>query len=397
MGLGATGAADVAGPDAADAELRANLGRLLGTRPGIDIVLRTSGSTTGTGRLVGTSVQALVASARATHARLGGPGRWVLALPAHHVAGLQVLVRSLVAGVPPVVVDPEGSFDPRALGRAVAAAASAGPGHEVVDPALVRLVRQAAGPGTPTPPARVYVSLVPTQLHRVLQDPQATADLARATAVLVGGASASADLLGRARSVGIAVVTTYGMTETGGGCVYDGVALDGVRVRVEGPEGRIVISGPVVAQGYVGDAGGGCEFRQGPWGREVWTCDRGRVEADGRLTVLGRLDDIIVTGGLKVDPHLVESVLTSIDGVCQACVVGVEDQEWGSVVAAAVVPAPGSRPDAQEVRRAARALLDGAHTPKRVRVLPALPLRGPGKVDRRAVAQLLAGDVSGAP
>lgn len=446
-------AAGAAGTGAADAELRADLGRLLGTRPGIDIVLRTSGSTTGTGRLVGTSVQALVASARATHARLGGPGRWVLALPAHHVAGLQVLVRSLVAGVPPVVVDLEGGFDPRALGRAVAAAASAGPAtvgaslgdpavsglatgsaqgavrgnqakrpvpadptrgvvpvgraalarqpagpvQEVVDPALVRLVRQAAGPGTPTPPARVYVSLVPTQLHRVLQDPQATADLARATAVLVGGASASADLLGRARSAGIAVVTTYGMTETGGGCVYDGVALEGVRVRVEGPEGRIVISGPVVAQGYVGDAGGGCEFRQGPWGREVWTCDRGRVEADGRLTVLGRLDDIIVTGGLKVDPHLVESVLTSIDGVRQACVVGVEDQEWGSVVAAAVVPAPGSRPDAQEVRRAARALLDGAHTPKRVRVLPALPLRGPGKVDRRAVAQLLAGDVSGAP
>lgn len=401
MGLAASAvepdAVNAVGLDVADAELCADLGRLLGTRPGIDIVLRTSGSTTGTGRLVGTSVQALVASARATHARLGGPGRWVLALPAHHVAGLQVLVRSLVAGVPPVVVDPEGGFDSRALGRAVAAAASAGPVQEVVDPVLVRLVRQASGPGTPTPPARVYVSLVPTQLHRVLQDPQATADLARATAVLVGGASASADLLGRARSAGIAVVTTYGMTETGGGCVYDGVALDGVRVRVEGPEGRIVISGPVVAQGYVGDAGGGCEFRQGPWGREVWTCDRGRVEADGRLTVLGRLDDMIVTGGLKVDPHLVESVLTSIDGVRQACVVGVEDQEWGSVVAAAVVPAPGSRPDAQEVRRAARALLDGAHTPKRVRVLPALPLRGPGKVDRRAVAQLLAGDVSGAP
>lgn len=231
--------------------------------------------------------------------------------------------------------------------------------------------------------------------HQVLFD--SGDEHGRTTAVLVGGASASADLLGRARSAGIAVVTTYGMTETGGGCVYDGVALEGVRVRVEGPEGRIVISGPVVAQGYVGDAGGGCEFRQGPWGREVWTCDRGRVGADGRLTVLGRLDDIIVTGGLKVDPHLVESVLTSIDGVCQACVVGVEDQEWGSVVAAAVVPAPGSRPDAQEVRRAARALLDGVHTPKRVRVLPALPLRGPGKVDRRAVAQLLVGDVSGAP
>ena len=281
MGLAASAvepdAVNAVGLDVADAELRADLGRLLGTRPGIDIVLRTSGSTTGTGRLVGTSVQALVASARATHVRLGGPGRWVLALPAHHVAGLQVLVRSLVAGVPPVVVDPEGGFDPRALGRAVAAAASAGPEQEVVDPALVRLVRQAAGPGTPTPPARVYVSLVPTQLHRVLQDPQATADLARTTAVLVGGASASADLLGRARSAGIAVVTTYGMTETGGGCVYDGVALEGVRVRVEGPEGRIVISGPVVAQGYVGDAGGGCEFRQGPWGRE----GRGRRAPDG--------------------------------------------------------------------------------------------------------------------
>lgn len=370
--------------------VRADLaGRIAGVPERADIILRTSGSTTGTARLVAMSAAALVASARATHARLGGPGTWVLALPAHHIAGLQVLVRSVVAGTRPVVVDTAGGFDAGAL------AAGA---------------ERALGRGGP-----VYVSLVPTQLLRVLADPGAAAVLARASAVLVGGAATDPALLARSRAAGIRAVTTYGMSETGGGCVYDGVPLEGVSVRIEDPDeagvGRIVLAGPVLAEGYVGPPGApsrtaqtgrpaesarsaeptwSAAFRTGP--RELATADRGRLEAlpDGstRLTVLGRLDDIIVTGGIKVDPHEVEQVLAGLPGVAQACVVGIPDATWGSAVVAAVVPEAGATVDGEGLRRQARERLDGAHTPKRVLVVPEMPLRGPGKTDRRAVADV---------
>ena len=401
-------------PDAVRADLSR---RLDGVPERADIILRTSGSTTGTASLVAMSAAALIASARATHERLGGPGTWVLALPAHHVAGLQVLVRSIVAGTRPVIVDTTGGFEPGALAAALERALKTG------------------GP--------VYVSLVPTQLLRVLANSDAAASLALADAVLVGGAAADPGLLRRARAARIRVVTTYGMSETGGGCVYNGVSLEGVRVRVENPDetgaGRIVLAGPVLAEGYVearvpdagadrpdgvarggagarvhdaavetvpGDssatggphgiphgglfrqAGGSAFFRADP--REFVTADRGRLETlpDGsaRLTVLGRLDDLIVTGGIKVDPREVEQVLVALPGVARACVVGVPDEVWGSAVVAAVVPEAGARLDGEELRGLARAHLDGAHAPKRVLVVPDLPLRGPGKTDRRAVA-----------
>ena len=407
-------------PDAVRADLSR---RLDGVPERADIILRTSGSTTGTASLVAMSAAALIASARATHERLGGPGTWVLALPAHHVAGLQVLVRSIVAGTRPVIVDTTGGFEPGALAAALERALKTG------------------GP--------VYVSLVPTQLLRVLTNSDAAASLALADAVLVGGAATDPELLRRARAVRIRVVTTYGMSETGGGCVYDGVPLGGVRVSVENPDetgaGRIVLAGPVLAEGYVearvpdagagrpdGVARGGAEPRVpdaaaadaavaqtvpggasatgGPPGaphdglfrqaigaaffradpREFVTADRGRLETlpDGsaRLTVLGRLDDLIVTGGIKVDPREVEQVLVALPGVARACVVGVPDEVWGSAVVAAVVPEAGARLDGEELRGLARAHLDGAHAPKRVLVVPDLPLRGPGKTDRRAVA-----------
>ena len=378
------------GPREDAAVVRADLaGRIAGVPERADIILRTSGSTTGTARLVAMGAAALVASARATHARLGGPGTWVLALPAHHVAGLQVLVRSVVAGTRPVVVDTAGGFDAGAL------AAGA---------------ERALGRGGP-----VYVSLVPTQLLRVLADPGAAAVLARASAVLVGGAATDPALLARSRAAGVRAVTTYGMSETGGGCVYDGVPLEGVSVRIEDPDeagvGRIVLAGPVLAEGYVGPPGApsrtaqtgrpaesarsaestrSAVFRTGP--RELATADRGRLETlpDGstRLTVLGRLDDIIVTGGIKVDPHEVEQVLAGLPGVAQACVVGIPDATWGSAVVAAVVPEAGAAVDGEGLRRQARERLDGAHAPKRVLVVPEMPLRGPGKTDRRAVADV---------
>ena len=336
-----------------------------GLPPRADVLLRTSGSTSGRGSLVAMSSAALVASARATYARLGGPGRWVLALPAHHVAGLQVLVRSVLSGQPPVVVDTSEGFRTQALADAVSQA-----------------VRDAGR----TP---VYISLVPTQLLRCLEDPAAAVALSRAAAVLVGGAATDLALYERALAAGIRVVRTYGMSETGGGCVYDGRPLDGVSVSLEDPDddgvGRVVLAGPVLAEACWD---GSSRLHRAPDGStRLLTSDRGRI-VDGVLTVLGRVDDVIVTGGVKVEPRTVEEVVASLPGVAQCCVVGLPDTRWGAVVAAVVVPSDGRVLDAEGLRAAARARLDGPHAPKKVLVVGRLPERGPGKVDRRAVASM---------
>ena len=378
-------------PGEDEGQVRSDLARRITRVPArTDLILRTSGSTTGTGRLIAMSAAALMASARATHARLGGPGTWLLPLPAHHVAGLQILIRSLEAGTEPVVVDTSAGFSPTALAEAL------------------RSARRSTGVAV----SRLYVSLVPTQLVRVLQDPQARRALAGADAVLLGGAAADPALLARARGAGVTVVTTYGMSETGGGCVYSGRPLEGVEITIQAPDaegaGRILISGPVLAEDYLhtpghspaGSPGGGPDdgegFHRSGTRRVLATSDRGRLHPDGRLEVLGRLDDVIITGGVKVEPRHVEEALTGIDGVAEACVVGLPDEQWGSTVVAAVVLEPGRQPggpkrgDGAALREAARARLDGAHAPKRVVVLQALPLRPSGKVDRREVARLLA-------
>ena len=375
------------GPDENPEQVRADLaGRIAQVPPRADLVLRTSGSTTGTGRLIAMSTAALAASARATHERLGGPGTWLLPLPAHHVAGLQILVRSLLSGTAPVVVDASTGFSPTALAEAL------------------RSVRAPTDPAVGSNAPRLYTSLVPTQLVRVLRDPAASRALAEADAVLLGGAAADPALLARARRAGITVVTSYGMSETGGGCVYDGRPLGGVELAIQDPDadgaGRILISGPVLAEGYLYPAdrmpGAAEDFRESAGRRLLATSDRGRLRPDGRLEVLGRLDDVIITGGVKVEPRRVEEALTSIDAVAEACVVGLPDEQWGSVVAAAVVLEPGgqrggsNRWDSAALRTTARGRLDGAHTPKRVVALEALPLRPSGKVDRRAVARLIA-------
>ena len=393
------------GPGEDEERVRADLARRI-TRvpPRTDLVLRTSGSTTGTGRLIAMSAAALVASARATHARLGGPGTWLLPLPAHHVAGLQILIRSLVAGTTPVVVDTSRGFSPTTLADALRSV------RVPAGTAAGTAVSPAAGSATGSTGPLLYVSLVPTQLVRVLRDPAASRALSTADAVLLGGAAADPALLARARGSGITVVTTYGMSETGGGCVYDGRPLGGVALSIRDPDadgiGRVLVSGPVLAEGYLqpvdhtpDDIGEAFQDRSGR--RVLATSDRGRLRPDGRLEVLGRLDDVIITGGLKVEPRHVEEALTGIDGVAEACVVGLSDEQWGGLVAAAVVLEPPAgqksaggpddrrRPDGVALREAVRSRLDGAHAPKRIVILESLPLRPSGKVDRRAVARLL--------
>ncbi|HXV91796.1 MAG TPA: o-succinylbenzoate--CoA ligase [Pseudonocardia sp.] len=331
--------------------------------PRAAVVIATSGST-GEPKLVALSARALRASAEATAARLGGPARWLLALPAEHVAGVQVVVRSLLAGAPPVAQDLRPGFRPDAF------AAAAG----------------ALGAG------RRCTSLVPTQLLRLLDAGGAALDALRSfDAVLVGGAALDAGLRARAEAGGARIVATYGMSETAGGCVYDGLPLEGVRVRLDGtPDGgaggagRILLGGPTLAEGYVGrPEETAAAFGEG-WFR---TGDLGRL-VDGRLEVLGRADDVIVTGGEKVAPVAVERVLAAQPGVHAACVVGVPDAEWGTAVAAAIVPGPHAPPDHEVLRAAVRAALGRAAVPRLLREVGEIPLRGVGKPDRAAVARL---------
>ena len=282
-----------------------------GVAEGTAVVVGTSGST-GEPKGVELSASALRHSARASLDRLGArPGeRWLCCLPATHVAGLAVLVRSLVSGTEPVLAE-----------RADAATLAAGSGSGCA-----------------------HVSLVPTQLQRLLQEANPPGPLAGFSSVLLGGAAAPG-LLAAARAAGVPVVTTYGMTETCGGCVYDGVPLDGVRVAVRGESDRIWIAGPVLFSGYRGQRDGVVALR-GNWFR---TGDLGRLDSSGRLTVRGRADDVINTGGHKVVPGEVAAALQTCPGVKDVAVVGQPDPEWGERVIAVVVPADPEDPPARRI------------------------------------------------
>lgn len=400
-------------------EVAANLARRIPARAsgrsvGVDMVLRTSGSTTGTGKLVGVSMDALVASARATHKRLGGPGIWVLALPAYHAAGVQVLVRAAVAGTHVFNAYKEGGFDPQHLAQVIdaacVAAADCDAGSSFDDDAVSSCAGGAGGEAEGALAADdsgracpVYTSLVPTQLRRALDDEQLRGALARIDAVLIGGAAADAQLLEQAKAAGIRVVTTYGMSETCGGCVYDGQPLPGVSMDVDQATGAIWLSGPMLATGYLGDEErtrrcfvSRPDSQAGePARRWFITSDRGHI-VDGRLQVLGRLDDVIISGGIKVEPGPIEALLALNPLVSECAVVGLPDLQWGQVVTAVVVPAsmPGlGRVDEGAILAQIRVYLEqklsGAQCPKQVLLADALPYKGIGKVDRRALAQSL--------
>ena len=399
-------------------EVAANLARRIPARAsgrsvGVDMVLRTSGSTTGTGKLVGVSMDALVASARATHKRLGGPGIWVLALPAYHAAGVQVLVRAAVAGTHVFNAYKEGGFDPQHLAQVIdaacVAAADCDAGSSFDDDAVSSCAGGVGGEAEGALAADdsgracpVYTSLVPTQLRRALDDEQLRGALARLDAVLIGGAAADAQLLEQAKAAGIRVVTTYGMSETCGGCVYDGQPLPGVSMDVDQATGAIWLSGPMLATGYLGDEERTrrCFVSRPQAGEPArrWfiTSDRGHI-VDGRLQVLGRLDDVIISGGIKVEPGPIEALLALNPLVSECAVVGLPDLQWGQVVTAVVVPAsmPGlGRVDEGAILVQIRVYLEqklsGAQCPKQVLLADALPYKGIGKVDRRALAQSLA-------
>ncbi|MGH3948864.1 MAG: o-succinylbenzoate--CoA ligase [Pseudonocardiaceae bacterium] len=329
--------------------------------PGAAVLVTTSG-TTGTPKGVLLSADALRASAAATHSRIGGPGTWLLATPAQYIGGLQVLVRSLVAGTTPGVLDLAGGFRPDAFAEAAAP------------------VLRADGPR--------YTALVPTQLTRLLDAGGAGLAAVRDfDAVIIGGAAISSELRARASGSGLRVIGAYGMSETASGCIYDGVPLDGVRVHLTSADGRqagqLMIAGDVLALGYRGDPETTREVFRGGW---FHTSDIGRIGEDGRIEVLGRTDDVINTGGVKVPAGIVESALLEHSGVAEACVVSLPNAEWGEIVAAAIIPADPDHPPAQaELTLLVRRRAGPAAVPKLIRPFAKFPSRGPGKVDRAAL------------
>ena len=323
----------------------------------IALVISTSGST-GTPKQTMLSTDALAASSMATAMALQADGQWLMALPAHYIAGVQVLIRSLYAGTQPVFMDTTGSFSAARFTQAA---------EQMTD-------------------RNRFTSLVPTQLHRLLTnpEPETLRVLRRFNAILLGGAPAGAGLLADAAALGLNVVTTYGMSETCGGCVYDGVPLPGVDVVVE--SGALWIAGDVLADGYLGRPELTAErfaFHSGKrWYR---TDDTGSVQ-NGRVTVSGRLDDVIVSGGIKISAAAVGAAIEQLPEVSEAVVLGLDSPEWGSLVAAAVV---GSV-DPEKVRDIVRAALGNAAVPKVVLLLEALPLLANGKTDRMGLRRLLA-------
>ncbi len=307
-------------------------------------VVETSGST-GTPKRVLLPRDAVLASVRASARRLGASGRWLLALPPTYVAGLQVVCRSLVAGHDPVLLDEHADF----------AAATA---------ALGEVER--------------FVSLVPTQLHRLLTtDAEA---LRTFHTVLLGGGPVDPDLRARAAAAGVRVVATYGSAETAGGCVYDGYPLDGVAVAI-GDEGRVRIGGPTLFAGYEGEPERTAEVLVDGWFR---TSDAGRLDDDGRLHVLGRLDDMVVSGGVNVPAAAVAARLRRHPGVRAAEVLGVPDEEWGNRVVAFVVGDLG----ADEARDWVGQEQPRSWAPRQLVRLDAIPMLANGKPDRLALREL---------
>lgn len=318
---------------------------------GDPILITTSGST-GVPKTVVLSAGALRASATATAARIG-EGAWLLALPATYVAGLQVLIRAHLAGARPVYL--AGPFTPDAF---VAAARE-----------------------MPVSAAR-YTSLVPAQLATLVAaaetDQRARDALRSFQAILIGGQALPVPLRERAEALGARVVRTYGSTETSGGCVYDGVPLDGVEASVE--SGELLIAGPTLADGYLGDdALTASVFPVGTDGvRRYRTGDAGTVE-DGVVRVTGRRDNVIVSGGVNVSLDRVETVVRGVPGLELSVVIGVADERWGE--ASVIVVEPPATTDDARLLDAARAAVAGAIG----------PAARPARLVRRPVPQLPSG------
>lgn len=344
---------------------------MLGDQPreveeGTAVVIGTSGST-GIPKRVVLSGEALRAGAESTAERIGS-GSWLLALPAGYVAGLQVIVRSILSGTTPAVLD--GGFSPRAFAEATLGM---------------------------RPDMPLFTSLVPAQIATLVaaaDDAPVLAALQAYQAILVGGQALPQPIRERAAELGVRLVRTYGSTETSGGCVYDGIPLDKAAVRTV--DGELQIAGPMLADGYLGDAAlTDRTFLRDEHGiRWYRTGDLGIVE-DGVVRVHGRADNVIVSGGVNVSLDRVERIVRGIPGLTGAVVVGVDDARWGE---ASVIVAPRGevlrRSESEQLEHARAAVAEEigkAARPARLILVDELATLASGKPDREAIRRVAAG------
>ncbi len=314
------------------------------------LVIATSGST-GPPKGAVLTHAALAASTSASIARLGATAgdRFTLALPVHHIAGVQVLLRSWACDTDAEVLDQTTSAS--------------------------QAIRDATGD---------HLSLVPTQLRRLLD---ARVDLRRWRTILLGGARAEPELLARAADEDANIVTSYGMTETCGGCVYDGYPLDNVEVSRR-DDGRITLRGPVLFAGYLGDP----EATATAFDDDGWfvTDDLGTLTDDSRLEVTGRSDEVIISGGENVPAGVVADTLRNDHRILDAVVVGVPDDDWGQLVVAVIVPTDlAGPPSLAELTALVRRQLPAAYAPRRLVVADRLPRDAMGKITADSLAPLL--------
>lgn len=338
--------------------------------PGTAVVVTTSGST-GTPKSVVLSRSALTSSALATAARIGS-GQWLLPLSGGYIAGVQVLVRSLVQGTEPAILS--GRFSAAAFAHVASGMHSWRGGERL-----------------PT-----YTSLVPAQLQTLVDAADHDAGVRRALAsfetILVGGQALPQALRERARAHGARIVRTYGSSETSGGCVYDGAPLDGVRVAAV--DGELRIAGPTLAEGYLGDdeLTARVFVRDAEGTRWYRTGDAGVVEA-GVVRVTGRVDNVIVSGGVNVSLDRVERIVREVAGLFSAVIVGAPHERWGETPVLVALRADVPDPEAAlaAARAAVAAEVGKPARPSRIVLLDELPRLPSGKPDRPALSRIAAG------
>lgn len=328
----------------------------------IAVVIETSG-TTGAPKRVALSARALIASAEAANAALGGGGQWLLVLPAHYIAGLQVITRSLLASTTPVVLHPE----------PFSSVAIAHHGKELLELSSEH---------------KLFTALVPAQLQRILDDaskmPVLDSLMQRFSRVLVGGQSIPEHLLARSAERGYRITRTYGSSETAGGCVWDQRPIGDTKVSVI--DGRLAIGGSVIAEGYLEDPSRtAASFIEREGARWYLTDDQGSVDDDGTVSVHGRLDDVIVSGGVKVSLLAIEKALQAELGVTDVIAVGVPSERWGE----SPVVVSTKALDVVRVRLIIQKALGPEARPERVVTVSELPTLSTGKTDRQAVAALV--------